>query len=500
MITRLKIKGFKNLVDVDVRFGPFTCIAGPNAVGKSNLFDAIRFLSYLADKTLLDAALSIRADENKTGDIRTLFYRSGNTYAKKMSFEIELIIPSEGIDDLGRKAKATTTFVMYKLEIGYKEDSTLPSPSSLEILKEELEPIPLGEAPKIIQFRHKPTSWRKSVLKGSRRRPFISTTNEGNERRIRLHQDAGVKGSAKKLRARDMPRTVLSTAKEIESPTALIVRREMQSWMLLQLEPRSLRESDRFTIKPGLLADGSHLPATLYFLARNYNIKNQTSEENLAGIYDQVADRLSALIDDVYEIQIDEDKTRDLLTLRITDKNGTIYPARSLSDGTLRFLALTVISLDPKTNGVICMEEPENGIHPQRIPAILEILQDIACDTELEIGPDNPLRQVIVNTHSPAVVTQVPDDSLLVAELKEVISDGNLSKGVQFSFLPDTWRSKMADHDVKPVRRGKLLSYLNFVRRNESKQEKDKLLRKSQRIVDRDDFQPYLTDFDINNE
>ena len=53
MLTRLKVKGFKNLVDVDIRFGPFTCIAGPNAAGKSNLFDAIRFLSATASKTLM---------------------------------------------------------------------------------------------------------------------------------------------------------------------------------------------------------------------------------------------------------------------------------------------------------------------------------------------------------------------------------------------------------------------------------------------------------------
>ncbi len=56
MLTRLKVSGFKNLVGVDVRFGPFTCIAGPNGSGKSNLFDAIIFLSALASDTVMNAA------------------------------------------------------------------------------------------------------------------------------------------------------------------------------------------------------------------------------------------------------------------------------------------------------------------------------------------------------------------------------------------------------------------------------------------------------------
>ncbi|MBI5604166.1 MAG: AAA family ATPase, partial [Deltaproteobacteria bacterium] len=60
MLLRLKVNGFKNLMNVDVRFGPFTCVAGANGVGKSNLFDAIRFLSLLANKTLTEAALSVR--------------------------------------------------------------------------------------------------------------------------------------------------------------------------------------------------------------------------------------------------------------------------------------------------------------------------------------------------------------------------------------------------------------------------------------------------------
>lgn len=457
MIIGLKISGFKNLVDVDVRFGPLTCIAGPNTVGKSNLFDAIRFLSYLANLPLLEAASLIRAGEGRTGDIKDLFHCVGDEHDNKMSFAVEMIIPHEGVDDLGQKAEATITFVRYSIEIGYREDSTSSTLGSLELLREELEPIRISDAHKKIKFQHKP-DWRNSVLIGKRGIPFISTGMIKYDKIIKLHQD-GSRGRPKELQAKDMPRTVLSTVNAIESPTALIVRREMQSWRLLQLEPRSLREPDRFTTPPGLLPNGSHLPATIYSMARHY--ENSHSINNSTFVYDQITNRLSELIDDVYELYIDADKSRELLTLRITDRNGTNYPARSLSDGTLRFLALSVIALDPKTNGLIYMEEPENGIHPKRIPAMLRLLEDIACDAENPAGKDNPLRQVIFNTHSPDIVNLLPDNTLLVAELKEKVKDQSRFKGVWFSWLSNTWRAK-ADPSKHPIAKGELLNYLRI--------------------------------------
>ncbi|OLO63631.1 hypothetical protein BKH23_01330 [Actinomyces oris] len=63
MLTRFEVSGFKNLNDVVVEFGPFTCVAGPNAVGKSNLFDAIRFLSGLADSTFTEVCAGVRSVE-----------------------------------------------------------------------------------------------------------------------------------------------------------------------------------------------------------------------------------------------------------------------------------------------------------------------------------------------------------------------------------------------------------------------------------------------------
>src|SRR5712692_8637654 len=113
MLTRLKVSGFKNLVDVDVRFGPFTCVAGANGVGKSNLFDAIRFLGALADRPLIDAAVTVRDEGGRTADVKSLFHRVGDDYTNEMSFEAEMIVPSEGLDDLGQNASASITFLRY---------------------------------------------------------------------------------------------------------------------------------------------------------------------------------------------------------------------------------------------------------------------------------------------------------------------------------------------------------------------------------------------------
>jgi predicted ATPase len=271
----------------------------------------------------------------------------------------------------------------------------------------------------------------------------------------------------------------------------------MQSWRLLQLEPSALRQPDEFTSPPKLDMDGSHLAATLYHLARLS--KNSSTE---AQVYSQVANRLAGLIEDVGEVGIDRDERRELLTLIVIGRDGTAHPARALSDGTLRFLALAVLELDSQAQGLLCLEEPENGIHPERIPKILQLLQDIATDVNYPISIDNPLRQVIINTHSPAVVMQVPDNSLLVAELKEAVSSGKRFKRVSFGYLSDTWRQN-ATEERNVVPRGRLLAYLNPVSLSESgtDDEVENLPQsrvtqpKKHRVVDRTDLQLLIPGF-----
>lgn len=504
MITRLQINGFKNLVNVDVHFGPFTCIAGINGVGKSNLFDAIRFLSDLMHMPLVEAAKSVRSEGQKNSDIRDLFHKVGDEHEPYMKFLVDMIIPESGSDDLGQHATARITTVRYQLILSYRQSDIFHPQGLLEITKEELQPIPLVEARKEMRFtpkynlsaqdqrvlRRKELDWQNSVIKGRRTVPFISTT-EGKERIINFHQDLG--GQPVKLRASTLPKTVLSTANALENPTASLVKNEMRSWQMLQLEPSALRKSDEFYTIPNarLGADGSHLPATLYRLRLE-----ETQAQTDTDVYQRLANRLSELVDDVASITIEKDDKREMLTLMLKSRDGTIFPARSLSDGTLRFLGLSVLELDSKSGGVICLEEPENGIHPEKIKHILDLLQEICVDVRYPVGDDNPLRQVIINTHSPSVVQLVPEDSLLMAQSKRSRNDKNVfySRAV-YSPLGNTWRTRLDGNKYTPVSLDKLIAYLTSSPRQYESYEALLGNPRSRRVIEREDVIQLKIDF-----
>lgn len=499
MLTRLKVSGFKNLIDVDVSFGPFTCIAGVNGVGKSNLFDAIEFLSALADRTLRDAALSVRSSGSRASDVRGIFTRFGDRQAQEMAFEAEMLVPQSAVDDLGQEARAAITFLRYRLKLVLRD-------GNIGIEEEELEHLNVGEAHRHLLFDHR-TKWRKSVLSGRRTSAFISTIREAGGTKVVLHQDQGegYKGGGKPRRyvASSLPRTVLSTANAAESATAVVAKREMQSWRLLQLEPTALRSPDDFTTPRSLDPSGAHLPATLARLAHleiaGGPLPADSGDEPDSTVYERLANRLAELIEGVDSLAVEVDERRELLTLVLRDRLGTKHEARSLSDGTLRFLALAVLEADPEAQGMLCLEEPENGIHPRRIPAMLTLLQDFAVDPDWEVDDTNPLRQVVVNTHSPLVAASVPQDCLLVAvpSLREF--EGRTVTGPEFLWLPGTWREKGLPTS-HPVPLGEVLSYLNPIQPLPSEVNEPGLgvppktpsSRLRNRVVDHPDLQPYL--------
>ncbi|HEX9080185.1 MAG TPA: AAA family ATPase, partial [Desulfuromonadaceae bacterium] len=277
----------------------------------------------------------------------------------------------------------------------------------------------------------------------------------------------------------NLTRTVLSTVNTAENPTALMAKREMQSWRVLRLEPAAMRRPDEITAPPKLATDGSHLAAMLFHLPKTARYAGNSSHDPLTSLdastmlYARLSRRMREFIGDFREIAVDHDEKREILTVTCTGWDGTTHTARALADGALRFLALAAMELDTENPGVICLEEPENGIHPDCIPAMLSLLMDLAVDVEKPVGADNPLRQVIVNTHSPAIVARIPEESLLIAELVELISQGMKFKAARFGALPDTWRQNAEEKPATAVRE-KLAPYLPPVVEKEEPEQGEK--------------------------
>ncbi|GAA1875168.1 AAA family ATPase [Myceligenerans crystallogenes] len=394
MLTRLEVDGFKNLLGFTADLNSFTCIAGPNAVGKSNMFDAIVLLSALADQNVSDALAGIRANDADRSAPARLFWDAQPPGTARMQLAAEMTVADTVASDLGETVAVPHTRLRYEIDIEIREHAPERKRRELVIAREAV--LALG-----------PTSSALTT-------PLLEHTKATT-------------------------RTVVGTATRADEPVLLAIRREMQRWQVLSLNPAALRRPESAFGASRLGSDGDHLPAVLLRL-------RETDPDAFAA----VAASLSALTD-VRQIDVEHDTNREVLTLLAAAGDGPLLPARELSDGTLRFLALCTLLHDPEATGLYAIEEPENGIHPGSIEAMDELLHLLAHDPALPPGPDNPWRQVVINTHSGALIElQAPDD-VLVAVRSRVRRNGTAASTMRLAPLQGTDRAERADLSLGPA-------------------------------------------------
>jgi predicted ATPase len=112
-------------------------------------------------------------------------------------------------------------------------------------------------------------------------------------------------------------------------------------------------------------------------------------------------------------------------------------PASRLSDGTLRYLCLLSILCHPSPPPLICIEEPELGLHPDAISDLAALLVDAGGQTQL-----------VVTTHSDALVSALSEtpEAIVVCEQEEGattlnrMQPGKLAEWLEQYRLGDLWR------------------------------------------------------------
>jgi predicted ATPase len=385
-VSRLEISGYKSFENFAIDFEPFTVIAGVNGVGKSNLFDALRHLSALVSKTVRE---SFETGRGSLFDLFTL-YPNGKRNPH-LSYAVEVLLPKIVVDQFDTQFELKYRRVRYELEVHISDEG------KLTIAKERLIPIKREHDQLLDKF----PDIRKDLprLTGGRT-PFIDTQHG----QLSISQD-GNSGNKRTVNLSGAQRTVLSSITTVEFPHAYAVKRLLETIHFLQINPEKLRQPSSMAAPALLGSDGENLAAVV---ARMFKTDPDLQQ--------MISNDLATIIPAVKEIHLEPDPRREEYSLSILHTDGHRIPAKLLSDGTLRILALIVMGYDPEFAGVVILEEPENGVHPGRIPEVVRLLESITSLKE-------QIRQVIVNTHSSKLINYVKDNkNLVIATSKTIVS------------------------------------------------------------------------------
>ena len=391
MLTRIELDGFKSFEEMSLDLAPFAVILGPNASGKSNLFDAIRFLSQLASGDLRAACRGLR------GEPHELFRRGPDGEpGTRMRLAVEVLLEPWVRDSWGQEFELAHSRLRYGVEIERVQDKR--GIERLVVAREEARALLRSEDPWPLAGTAS-DAFRAASLKYPEhgRTPLLETVERDGKTSVQIHQDIR---EGRVWPAEAVESTVLSSITSAEFPHLYALREELRSWRFLQLDPASLRRPSP-TIAPEVLTpDGSNLAAVL---AR---IQAETSsEQQPRGVLAEISAALAALIPGVTGVSVQEDTRSREYHVDIALRDGRPFSSRVVSDGTLRVLALLTALHDPRHRGLICFEEPENGVHPMRLKALMHRLQDLVTDPTQHEQPQGPLSQILMNSHSPVVLS-----------------------------------------------------------------------------------------------
>jgi predicted ATPase len=136
--------------------------------------------------------------------------------------------------------------------------------------------------------------------------------------------------------------------------------------------------------------------------------------ENLSGLLESMfkeSGRKAAIVQWLRELCAPEIEDLDFIRvpelrqvmLAIVEKNGLKISARSLSDGTLRFLYLLVVLRLLHPAPLVVTEEIETGLHPTRLGKLVEVLEGVAREGRT---------QIIATTHSPTLLEWLAPETL----------------------------------------------------------------------------------------
>ena len=356
MLTSLRLVNFKNFADETLKLGPFTVIVGANASGKSNIRDAFRFLHGVGRGYTLAEIMggklgpggyveweAIRGAPNEVVRFESTCQSEWSTFAFHLEMDSERVKPT------------------YFIKIGFNGNA----PDGFRVLEEELKAKPeiiYGTVPKAGGSR-----LQVEMIDGGEIPEELSRYQPALTQIARLG--------------------LLALSPQSQHISALT--ETLGSAHFLELSPERMREPS----VPGAdtLGDyGQNLPTVLEAICADADRK-----QTLLSWFEELTPM------DVAGFEFPRDPS-GRVHLQILERNGRKVSAYSASDGTLRFLGILAALLNDDAGGIYFFEEIDNGIHPNRLWLLLDLIERQTAKGKV---------QVITTTHNPALLDWIRDET-----------------------------------------------------------------------------------------
>lgn len=382
MLKRIKIQGYKSLVDVEVYLQPLSVLFGPNASGKSNFLDALQLLSRIAGGANLR---SVFGSPYRGKPLEAFTFGSegirGLRAKEKVSFSIEVDVElsqhivddvERQLQEIGSEIKETPfykeRFLRYRIAI-----EMLPQSGTLRVADEHLAALnENGELKK------------QPPLLETQTDAFTVQSQNPNMRIALKRRPAG--------------RSIFTDLSYFASfPYIETLRQELLGWSFFYLEPREHMRTPSPVKEVYRIGDmGDDIAAFLNTLRFVDEIQFKAVESALHMVVPSITG---------IEVNVDDSGEVELTFM----EGQTPISARTISDGTLRVLGLLALNGVKEKPSLIGFEEPENGIHPRRLRLVASLLKSRAMHNS----------QVIVTTHSPVLLDLIPHENLFVCRKRQ---------------------------------------------------------------------------------
>lgn len=426
--TCFEIDGFRSLFDFKIELSNgLNVLVGPNGSGKTNFIEFLDFLGNFIDSGA-STAISQSGGLSRVFSVENL---------KKKSPKISCNV--SGVADLNNsfhyrryeQLGLPYFYFKYDLEIKFNKKS-----SAVFVSKEIIRFYGLSRTPEAARkssivggiklVRKGPTSTFEQVVEVGPRLKKKQYNNPLNlQLGIKKHDT--MEDVFHKISLQDCEPHLSMLAGRPRLPAFDAIKALLGRGRSFNILPDVIRQSDDLTSYPTIKSNGEGLSATLFYLKKqklgdvNHGYYLGTSAHDSFDMILHWAEMIFPELKDIIATQ-DIDTGKFVISVSIGDEKTIKLPLRSLSDGTVKWLALVTLMVLPSSPS--SFEEPENFLHPYMQKVLVDIINDNVSDND-------PGKFFILSTHSETIVNSCLPSDLVIFKFQNNRTEASRIENVE---------------------------------------------------------------------